>query len=112
MKFIVDAQLPPLLAETLRKSGYDAVAVREIGLHDAKDSIIWQYALENQAIILTKDEDFSERSLSSAESPIIVWLRIGNTTNAALLKSFLPILPTLIRRIEAGDKLIEIRPSA
>ena len=80
-------------------------------MRDAKDSIIWRYALEHQAIILTKDEDFSERSFNSTESPVIVWLRIGNATNAALLKSFLPILPTIIRRIKAGDKLIEIRPT-
>jgi predicted nuclease of predicted toxin-antitoxin system len=32
VKFIVDAELPPALARLLRESGYDAFAVREIGL--------------------------------------------------------------------------------
>ena len=41
MKFIIDAQLPPSLAAALRQLGCEAVAVREIGLREAKDSAIW-----------------------------------------------------------------------
>ena len=85
MKLVVDAQLPPALAEALRQAGCDAVAVREIGLRDAKDAAIWQYALENNAAILTKDEDFAERCLRSEGPPVIIWLRIGNATNSVLL---------------------------
>jgi len=59
VKLVIDAQLPPSLAEALRRVGCDAVAVREIGLRDAKDAAIWQYALQNNAAILTKDEDFA-----------------------------------------------------
>ena len=36
VKLVVDAQLPPSLAATLRQEGHDAVAVREIGLREAK----------------------------------------------------------------------------
>ena len=32
MRFVVDAQLPPALAHALREAGYDAQAVRELGL--------------------------------------------------------------------------------
>lgn len=109
MKLIVDAQLPPTLAVALRQAGQDAVAVREIGLRDAKDSAIWQYARENDAAILTKDEDFAERCLCNVNSPVIVWLRIGNATNPVLLGWFLPLLPAVLTRIRAGDKLIEVR---
>lgn len=109
MKLIVDAQLPPVLAEELRKAGCDAVAVREIGLRDAKDSVIWDYALKHGAAIITKDEDFAERCLHSTNPPVVIWLRIGNATNLALLKWFLPILPAILARLEAGDRLIEVR---
>jgi predicted nuclease of predicted toxin-antitoxin system len=40
VKFIIDAQLPPSLAIALREAGYDAAAVREIGLREAKDAAI------------------------------------------------------------------------
>lgn len=109
MKLIVDAQLPPSLATALRQAGHDAVAVREIGLRDAKDSEIWQYALQNHAAILTKDEDFAERSLCSPNPPIVIWLRIGNATNASLRSWLLPLLPAITQRLRAGDTLIEVR---
>ena len=109
MKLIVDAQLPPSLAATLRQAGCDAVAVREIGLREAKDGTIWQYALQNNAAILTKDDDFAERCMASSQAPVVVWLRIGNATNPELLGWFMPLLPSMLARIQAGDSLIELR---
>lgn len=109
MTLIVDAQLPPILAEELRKAGCDAVAVREIGLREAKDSAIWTYAVQHNAAIITKDEDFAERSLHATDSPVVIWLRIGNATNPALLQWFLPLLPTVLARLALGDRLIEVR---
>ena len=109
MKLIVDAQLPPALAEELRKAGCDAVAVREVGLREAKDSEIWRYAIENGAAIITKDEDFAERCIHSANPPVVIWLRIGNATNPILLSWFMPHLPRLLSRLAASDSLIEIR---
>ena len=108
MKFVVDAQLPPALARLLRESGCDASAVREIGLREANDAEIWRYAVQQQAAIITKDEDFAERCLYSRDQPVIVWLRIGNTSNQALLRWFVPLWPEIMRRIELGDRLIEV----
>ena len=109
MRLIVDAQLPPALADELRKAGCDAVAVREIGLREAKDSEIWNYAVQNGAAIITKDEDFAERCLHASNPPVVVWLRIGNATNPTLFQWFMPLLPAVLARLTAGDKLIEVR---
>ncbi len=109
MKLIIDAQLPPSLAAALRQAGCEASAVREIGLRDAKDSAIWQYALQNNAAIITKDEDFAERCLANTTAPVVVWLRIGNATNPELLKWLMPLLPDVLARIDAGDRLVEVR---
>ncbi len=69
MKLIIDAQLPPALAVMLRQQGLNAVAVREIGLREAKDAAIWQYARERQAAIVTQDEDFAERCQVNRNAP-------------------------------------------
>jgi predicted nuclease of predicted toxin-antitoxin system len=39
--------------------------------------VIWNYALGVDAIIVTKDEDFAERTARTTVGPVIVWLRIG-----------------------------------
>jgi len=109
VKFIIDAQLPPALAQMLCDQGTDAVAVRDIGLLRANDSTIWRYALNANAAIITKDEDFVDRSLASQEAPAIVWLRVGNCTNRALQSWLLPHWPTVIQRLDAGDRVIEVR---
>lgn len=58
MRFVVDAQLPPALARLIAAQGHHAEHVAEIGLRDGEDSFIWRYALDQQAVIVTKDEDF------------------------------------------------------
>jgi predicted nuclease of predicted toxin-antitoxin system len=109
VKYIVDAQLPPALARALRDRGVDAAAVREVELREADDSDIWRYAIENDAAIISKDEDFAERFLSSASAPVIIWLRVGNTSNRSLLAWLMPMWPEIASRIEAGDRLVEVR---
>ena len=59
MRLWLDAQLSPALAGWLRRElGVDAVAVRDLGLREAKDREIFQQAGEAGAIVMTKDSDF------------------------------------------------------
>jgi predicted nuclease of predicted toxin-antitoxin system len=109
MKFVIDAQLPPALAQWLREQEHQADHVAEIGLREAEDSPIWQFALEQNAVLLTKDEDFAGRVRQSREIPVIVWLRIGNCSNRALRGWFFPLLPAVLREIESGQRFIEVR---
>lgn len=108
-KFLVDAQLPPALAQMLRAAGHEAAHVEDVGLRDAEDSPIWQFALQHGAVLLTKDEDFKVRSLRRSPGPVIVWLRIGNCSRRALLEWFQPLLPQVVKLVEAGERLIELR---
>jgi len=80
-----------------------------VGLRDTEDAPIWRYALANQAIILTKDEDFVSRARQSRNSPAIVWLRVGNCSNRALQAWLEPLLPAIVRQLQQGDRLIEAR---
>ena len=109
MKFLVDAQLPPALAQWLREAGHDAQAVREVGLRDAEDGEIWRHAKAQGRAIITKDEDFSQRAQTGASGPVIIWLRLGNTSNATLHASLVPRIPELVRLIEQGARVVEVR---
>jgi len=108
VKFVVDAQLPPALARFLSEEGYEAEHVADVGLLAASDREIWDYAKEQEAVIISKDEDFAERALMAKEAPRVVWLRIGNSSKQALLLWFRNLLPEIISKLEAGEKLIEI----
>jgi len=58
MKFLVDNALSPLLSKGLREVGFEAVHVRDIGMHSASDQIIFEYAKEAAMTIVTADTDF------------------------------------------------------
>jgi predicted nuclease of predicted toxin-antitoxin system len=109
VRFLVDAQLPPFLARALIGQGNEAEHLEDAGLRHAEDAAVWDYAVRNQAVLLTKDEDFVERYRRRAAGPVIVWLRIGNAGKKALLAWFMPALPAILERIHAGDRLIELR---
>lgn len=72
MRFLVDAQLPLALAQLLRNHDHVAEHVTEIGPGDAPDRSLWQYALANGAVIVTKDEDFSLMFAVRGETPTVV----------------------------------------
>ncbi len=109
MRFLVDAQLPPALARFLEAQGHEARAVREVGLREADDTAIWDFAIREGWIIVTKDEDFPERALNSRAAPQIVWLRIGNSTKRLLIAWFAPMWPDVLRELSAGHRIIEVR---
>lgn len=110
MKFIIDAHLPPDLAHWLAgQAGHEAKHVAEIGMRDAEDTPIWRYAINNQAVIVSKDEDFAVRVRQSQKGPAVVWLRIGNCSRAALMKWFVPLFPEVVNAVEQGQRLVEVR---
>lgn len=109
MTFLIDAQLPPALVAWLHQQGHGAEHVDEVGLRNAEDIEIWHHAFSTGAIIITKDEDFAERTTRTTSGPVIVWLRIGNSTNRALMVWLLPRWEEITLLLDAGNRLIEVR---
>lgn len=82
MKLLFDQNLSPRLPRLLADIYAESVHVREIGLRDASDAEIWEYAKANGYAIVSKDSDFQQRSLLDGQPPKFIWLRVGNCTVA------------------------------
>ncbi|WP_035769304.1 DUF5615 family PIN-like protein [Arthrobacter castelli] len=76
---------------------------------DARDREIWGYAVEHEAVLVTKDEDFSDMMPFVVPAPVVVWVRIGNTRRRALLAWFSPLIDRIVAMVGAGHRLIELR---
>lgn len=89
-------------------AGYEAEHVYDIGMGVVSDRTIWNYALQNKAVIVTKDEDFVSLVSANLNAPPVVWIRVGNIGKQALLNWMAPMMSRIITEIESGEKLIEI----
>jgi predicted nuclease of predicted toxin-antitoxin system len=106
---LIDNQLPVALARWLREQGHEAEHVLEVGLAQGKDTPVWRFALQRGAVLVTKDEDFAEWVRRSRAGPPVLWLRIGNSTRSELLRWFGPLLPAIVRQLQQGERLVEVR---
>ena len=113
MMLWLDAQLPPLLADWINTQGWgiQAVAVRDLGLRDAIDPVIFKAAAEAGAVVMTKDRDFIRLLDEQGPTPQVIWLRLGYYSNAALQDVLSTTLARAMEHLRDGEPWIEIRPS-
>jgi predicted nuclease of predicted toxin-antitoxin system len=127
VNFLIDAQLPPALARWIASQGHQAIHVFDTGLHAAGDTQIWEFARNatlmimteagpvrwiahgESAVIITKDEDFVDRWILSDNPVPLIWIRKGNCSNQALLRWLEPLWSNAVKRLDQGEKLIELR---
>ena len=85
MKLLLDANISWKLVKILKHPFGECVHVDSIGLKvPAEDVDIWNYALENEYIIITKDNDFIDLLEKNGFPPKVVLLRTENSSTQAL----------------------------
>ncbi|MDR2484703.1 MAG: DUF5615 family PIN-like protein [Treponema sp.] len=85
MKLLLDANISWKLVNILRQAFGECVHVDLIGLTmPAEDKDIWNYALNNGYIIITKDNDFLDLLELKGFPPKVVLLKTGNNSSGAL----------------------------
>jgi predicted nuclease of predicted toxin-antitoxin system len=107
-RFLIDAQLPPRLADWLSERGHVAEHVNRIGLGAAGDSAIWQHMIRCRTTLLTKDEDFVALARENPSGPQVVWVRIGNISNHSLWRALDSRLDEIVQLLDAGERIIEV----
>jgi predicted nuclease of predicted toxin-antitoxin system len=85
MKILLDANISWKLVNILKTAFDDCAHVDLIGLGTpADDKSIWNYALNNGYIIVTKDNDFLDLLELNGFPPKVVLLKTGNNSSKAL----------------------------
>lgn len=97
MRFLVDANLSPVVAAALRDAGHDSVHVIDLGLFTADDDRILDEAAQDDRVILTADADFGALlAIGGLAKPSVVLLRssdhLGPSEQAAMILANLPQL--------------------
>lgn len=109
MTIWLDAHLPPSIVSWLAATfGVTAAAVRDLGLREAEDAPIFAAARAAGAVVMTKDSDFADLVTRSGPPPQVLWLRCGNTSNAALRDLLARELPGALSGLMSGDAIVEL----
>jgi predicted nuclease of predicted toxin-antitoxin system len=109
MTIWIDAQLSPALAKWVAANfSVEAYAVRDLGLRQAIDSVIFMAARGASAVVMSKDSDFVNLLDQHGPPPQVIWVTCGNTSNARMKEILLQKLQPALRLLDMGEQLVEI----
>ncbi len=108
MRFLIDANLPPALAQWLVARGHDASHCAEVLSPHADDGAIWSHAKALGAIVVTKDQDFIDIAVRSPEARVVL-VRCGNLKLSAFEAWFLARAPAMEQLLQLGEAVVELR---
>ena len=77
-RLLFDENLSPRLVRDLADVFPQSAHVRDLQLQSAPDEDIWRRAAADGFIIVTKDDDFRQRSFLYGFPPKVIWLHVGN----------------------------------
>lgn len=109
MRFLLDAQLAPNLVGRLERAGHQAIHVFDLLPFDASDIDIAREVRRQQAVLMSKDEDFVDLLNRGILESQLLWVRCGNMTTARLWIKMAPLLPGAVEALAAGERIVEIR---
>jgi predicted nuclease of predicted toxin-antitoxin system len=84
MRLLFDQNLSHRLVAALADLFPGSQHVRSLGLAEAEDLSIWDYAKSNDLIIVTQDTDYADWNKLRGAPPKIVWLRCGNASTSEI----------------------------
>ncbi|HYD86591.1 MAG TPA: DUF5615 family PIN-like protein [Vitreimonas sp.] len=78
MKLLFDQNLSHRLCRMLADIFPATAQVKALGLDQASDDAIWDFARRESCTIVTLDADFAELAALRGAPPKVIWLRCGN----------------------------------
>lgn len=107
MKFLIDAQLPPVLKFVFLNRGYEAIHTLDLSKkNDTPDSEILEIAIENNYILVTKDKDFYNSFLLKKQPRKLIMVKAGNMRIREMKSIFEQNFDKLIQLLKYKDLVI------
>lgn len=70
---------------------------------------VWRHCLGDQRIWVAKDQDFVFLANRPGDTGRLLWVRLGNCRNEALIRSIGAVLAMIIECFNNGRRIVEVR---
>lgn len=84
MKLLLDENISARIVKYLLKQYPESTHIDYLQMQGCTDSDIWKLAKANDYIIVSKDNDFRQRSFLFGAPPKVIWLNVGNHGTQAI----------------------------
>jgi predicted nuclease of predicted toxin-antitoxin system len=107
MKILIDMNLSPEWVDEFKLNKVEAVHWSSVGIFDAPDKDLIDWAKEHDYIIFTHDLDFGTAlALTKAEKPSVIQVRTQNVTISHLSEMVLQTIKIYANLLENGALLV------
>ena len=105
---LINENLPASLIRVFHDFGISAVHVKDVALGGKDDSLVWQYALEQQLGVITKDSDYSNIVWFEGRGQVVL-VATGNLTLRRQRESIVAHLQEISEFLGSDNLLYIIR---
>lgn len=109
MNLLFDQNISPKIIRQIESDFPGSEQVRHVGLEDASDLMIFDYAKVHGYTIVTFDADFVDLNVVRGIPPKIIWLKTGNLTTkfiSELLRNNILVIKDFLESDE--EEILEI----
>ena len=109
MNLLFDQNISPRILKILPKQLSSCQQVRFVGLEDASDFEIFQFARENGFAVVTFDSDFVDLNAMHGTPPKIVYLNTGNLTTKNITELLMDNILRINHYLDSdSDEILEL----
>ena len=110
MKFFLDANMPRSSLKLFEELGIEVIYSRDVGLGNVEDKEIFEYAIRNKCILVTKDLEFGDSHLFPLESILgVIILRLPYYFTASQISEHLKIFFNSIELKELENSIVTLK---
>jgi predicted nuclease of predicted toxin-antitoxin system len=91
VKLLFDENLSRHLVTRLASTFPDSAHVTVVGLQQATDREVWEYARGHDLAVVSKDSDFNDLAFIHGPPPKVIWLRVANASTESESCSLQPM---------------------
>lgn len=89
MKLLFDQNISYRVVKKLQDVFPGCSHLSDCNLSNCDDIVIWQFARDNNYVLVTFDSDFYDISLIHGHPPKIIWIRTGNLSTQEVADLFM-----------------------